>query len=93
MRFLSFASALALLGCSAVEAASVLPRAVTPADITSFLNTHNTERAKHGAVALTWNTSLADRAQSTSDLCLMQHTNSGQNLATFYCKTASYNLY
>jgi uncharacterized protein YkwD len=46
--------------------------AVTIAD--DFLTAHNTVRAQHGAVDLTWNSSLVDTATQWANGCVFQHS-------------------
>ncbi|KAG9123556.1 hypothetical protein FRC07_014768 [Ceratobasidium sp. 392] len=46
-----------------------------------YLKAHNDERAKHGAKALVWDSSLAASAQAWANQCKFQHSQSGQNLA------------
>ncbi|KAJ7447493.1 CAP domain-containing protein [Mycena latifolia] len=55
-------------------------------DVKSYLNAHNTVRAKHGAVALKWNNNLAAAAQKWADKCVFKHSGGtlghfGENLA------------
>ncbi|KAL1685013.1 CAP domain-containing protein [Schizophyllum commune] len=59
-------------------------RATPSTEVAQWLKAHNDERAKHGAVALTWNQSLADSAQSWANGCNFAHSNSGQNLAATF---------
>jgi pathogenesis-related protein 1 len=61
-------------------------RAVSAADRTAYLNAHNNERAKHGAAALTWSTTLEAAAQKWANKCVFQHSGGslgpyGENLA------------
>ena len=74
-----------LAGVSAMPTGELDSRA-TSAEITQWLKAHNDERAAHGAVALTWNQSLADSAQSWANGCNFAHSNSGQNLAATFSK-------
>ncbi|EIW77340.1 PR-1-like protein, partial [Coniophora puteana RWD-64-598 SS2] len=51
----------------------------SPADQQTYLKVHNAERAKHGAKALTWNATLATKAQQWANKCHFEH--SGGSLA------------
>ncbi|RXW24688.1 hypothetical protein EST38_g1179 [Candolleomyces aberdarensis] len=44
------------------------------ADIGTFLDAHNTVRAQHGAPALSWSPSLAQKAAFWADLCLFRNS-------------------
>ncbi|CAE7119688.1 unnamed protein product [Rhizoctonia solani] len=46
-----------------------------------YLDAHNNERAKHGAVALVWDDSLSASAQAWANQCKFEHSQAGQNLA------------
>ncbi|CUA69707.1 Fruiting body protein SC14 [Rhizoctonia solani] len=46
----------------------------------NYLTTHNNERVKHGAKALTWDNALASSAQAWANQCKFQHSRSGENL-------------
>jgi len=55
-------------------------------DEQAYLNGHNTVRAQHGAVALTWDDTLAAAAQKWANNCKFQHSGGslgpyGENLA------------
>ncbi|KAJ7337710.1 CAP domain-containing protein, partial [Mycena albidolilacea] len=55
-------------------------------DVKSYLSAHNMVCAKHGAVALKWNNSLAVAAQKWADKCVFKHSGGtlgqfGENLA------------
>jgi len=55
-------------------------------DISEYLSDHNTVRAQHGAAPLTWNNTLADKAQQWANGCVFQHSGGslgpfGENLA------------
>ncbi|EKM60983.1 uncharacterized protein PHACADRAFT_247249 [Phanerochaete carnosa HHB-10118-sp] len=55
-------------------------------DIEQYLNAHNTVRAQHGAVPLTWSNELASKAQQWANGCVFQHSGGtlgpfGENLA------------
>jgi len=55
-------------------------------DINAYLDAHNTVRAKHGAVALTWSNKLASKAQQWVNGCKFEHSGGtlgpyGENLA------------
>lgn len=57
-----------------------------PSDIQTFLNAHNTFRAKHGAAPLVWDNLLASKAQQWAAGCKFQHSGGklgpyGENLA------------
>ena len=43
-------------------------------DIQAYLNAHNTVRAQHGAVALTWSDNLASKAQQWANGCVFKHS-------------------
>ena len=43
-------------------------------DISQYLSAHNTVRAQHGAVALTWNDEAASKAQQWANGCVFQHS-------------------
>jgi uncharacterized protein YkwD len=45
-----------------------------PADIQTFLRTHNTFRAKHGAAPLVWDGVLASKAQQWANGCKFKHS-------------------
>ena len=68
-RFASFLLALplALALLAGVEATS-------QADISAYLNAHNTVRAQHGAAALKWNNTLAAAAQKWVNKCVFKHS-------------------
>ena len=68
-RFASFLLALplALALLAGVEATS-------QADISAYLNAHNTVRAQHGATALKWNNTLAAAAQKWVNKCVFKHS-------------------
>ena len=80
-----------LAGVSAMPAAELDARAeldsrATSAEITQWLKAHNDERAQHGAVALTWDDTLAAAAQKWANNCVFQHSGGslgpyGENLA------------
>lgn len=58
----------------------------SPADIQAYLTAHNTVRAQHGAVPLTYSQSLAAKAQQWANGCVFQHSGGtlgplGENLA------------
>ncbi|CAE6444087.1 unnamed protein product [Rhizoctonia solani] len=46
-----------------------------------YLDAHNNERSKHGAVALVWDDSLSASAQAWANQCKFEHSQAGQNLA------------
>ena len=48
--------------------------ATSQADINAYLSAHNTVRAQHGAAALTWDQTLADKAQTWVNKCHFQHS-------------------
>ncbi|KAG5654737.1 hypothetical protein H0H81_003745 [Sphagnurus paluster] len=55
-------------------------------DIQAYLSSHNSVRANHGAVPLTWSDDLASKAQQWANGCLFQHSGGifgriGENLA------------
>ncbi|KAJ7322906.1 CAP domain-containing protein [Mycena albidolilacea] len=55
-------------------------------DVQAYLQTHNSIRSQHGAVAVTWSNSAAEKAQEWADKCLNQHSGGtlgplGENLA------------
>ena len=50
-------------------------------DIQAYLNAHNTVRAQHDAVPLTWSDNLASKAQKWANRCVFQH--SGGTLGPF----------
>jgi uncharacterized protein YkwD len=56
---------------------------VSSADIQAYLSAHNTVRAQHGAVALTWSDNLSSVAQAWADGCKFEHSGGqfGENLA------------
>ena len=57
----------------------------TPAEIKELLAAHNKYRQKHHAPALTWDTTLADRAQKWSNNCEFKHSGTpGENLGYGY---------
>jgi len=56
------------------------------ADVQAYLTAHNTIRAQHGAVPVTWSSSAASKAQEWADKCTNQHSGGtlgplGENLA------------
>ncbi|EJD33203.1 PR-1-like protein [Auricularia subglabra TFB-10046 SS5] len=56
------------------------------ADIAEYLKGHNDERAKHGAAPLSWNETLAGKAQQWANNCQFKHSGGtlgpfGENLA------------
>jgi len=71
----------------ASQAASTTPASnsssVSSAEIEAYLTAHNTVRAQHGAVPLTWSDSLSHVAQAWADGCKFQHSGGqfGENLA------------
>ncbi|KAI5122586.1 hypothetical protein M0805_004802 [Coniferiporia weirii] len=75
--------------------ASLEPSADTSSsDIATYLSTHNTVRAQHGASPLSWNDTLADAAQKWANGCVFQHSGGtlgpfGENLAA---GTGSYSI-
>jgi uncharacterized protein YkwD len=59
---------------------------VSAADRDAYLRAHNNERAKHGAAALTWSTTLEAAAQKWANKCVFKHSGGtlgpyGENLA------------
>lgn len=57
-------------------------------DIQAYLDAHNTLRAKHGAVALSWSDTLAKAAQTWANNCVFEHSGGkvgpyGENLVGF----------
>ncbi|KAF7306661.1 SCP domain-containing protein [Mycena indigotica] len=64
------------------------------ADVQAYLKGHNSIRAKHGAVDVTWSNEAAAKAQQWADLCTNQHSGGtlgpfGENLAA---GTGSYSI-
>lgn len=59
--------------------------------VASALNSTNHFRAQHGAIALTWNKSLANAASSWASKCQWRHSGdpTGENLALGYPEMAS----
>ncbi len=56
----------------------------TPAEITQWLNAHNTYRALHGVPPVTWSTTVAATAQAWADGCTYVHSGTpgvGENIA------------
>ncbi|KAJ7669300.1 CAP domain-containing protein [Mycena polygramma] len=58
----------------------------TDADVQAYLDSHNTIRAQHGAVPLTWNNTAAEKAQQWANNCTNEHSGGilgalGENLA------------
>ena len=69
------------------SADSLVNRAAPPqSEIDQWLEAHNDERAQHGAVALVWNQTLSDKAADWASQCIWEHSNSGQNLAAWFCE-------
>lgn len=67
-RLASFVSAM-ILAASAFASGTT-----SPSDIDTYLSSHNTVRAEHGAVPLVWNTTLASAAQTWVDRCVFVHS-------------------
>lgn len=56
---------------------------VTAQGVTDILAPHNTNRARHNATALTWDTTVATSAQTWANKCIWDHegnTGYGENL-------------
>ncbi|KAF8807576.1 PR-1-like protein, partial [Phlegmacium glaucopus] len=56
------------------------------ADIQAYLTAHNSVRAQHGAVPLTWSDTMASKAQQWANGCVFQHSGGtlgpyGENIA------------
>ncbi|THH06365.1 hypothetical protein EW145_g4138 [Phellinidium pouzarii] len=65
---------------------SVTAQDTSNSDISTYLSTHNTVRAAHGASPLSWNNTLAGAAQKWANGCVFQHSGGklgpfGENLA------------
>ena len=67
--FFAIASVLALAVANPLET-----RATPQSDIDAYLKGHNTVRAQHGAVALTWDENLASKAQQWANGCVFKHS-------------------
>ena len=62
---------------------------LTTSQESQFLSLHNSIRGQHGAVALTWNSTLAHIAKGWANRCVFQHSQGalgpfGENLAAGY---------
>ncbi|KAG5733257.1 Protein PRY1 [Termitomyces sp. T112] len=71
---------------SAVLLAASAFAQTSSSDIATYLSSHNTVRAQHGAAPLTWNTTLASKAQTWANKCVFKHSGGtlgpfGENLA------------
>lgn len=73
--------------CTHIMVAALLLYAAHAAVLKGVLDLHNQYRARHGAPALTWSSSIASTAQSYSRGCVMQHSHNqyGENLAKVCC--------
>lgn len=79
---------LALSGALTAEAAGPLAGDAPPAELASFLHTHNRVRAEHCAPPLVWSSEIAHRAQAWAEElaargCAFEHSHGpyGENLA------------
>ena len=70
MRFLIYTIALAGSTCVFAAAPSIDDKNFQNAAV----NTHNTDRAKHGVAGLKWNDTVAKYAQKTADNCDFVHS-------------------
>ena len=87
----SVASGPASLSPSPIPESTSSPLPATPSnpaggstsssDIQTFLDTHNTFRAKHGASPLTWSDNLSSKAKEWAERCQFEH--SGGSLGAF----------
>lgn len=71
-----------------LHARAVSSRSVNIFQRAEFLNAHNEVRLQHGAVPLTWSSSLADKAEQWANQCQFKHTDGvlsttsyGENIA------------
>lgn len=74
------------LAAPSTPAPALVSRVPTPAEQALYLNSHNTNRAQHGAAPLTWDASLASAAQTWANGCKFAHSGGtvgpyGENLA------------
>jgi pathogenesis-related protein 1 len=74
---------LALLTVALAGAASASPFLHFRDDTSQYLDPQNSLRAQKGAVAFTWNQTLADYAKKVSNTCVFKHSGGpyGENLA------------
>jgi hypothetical protein len=80
------AASAALGAPSHAAPAEIQRRAPSAADQKTYLDLHNTLRAKHHASALTWNQTLSNAAASWAGKCVFQHSGGklgpyGENLS------------
>ncbi|KAG6873666.1 hypothetical protein C0995_012600 [Termitomyces sp. Mi166 len=76
----SFASVVLLIACA------LAVNTTSGSDIDTYLSSHNTVRAQHGAAPLAWNNTLASKAQTWANRCVFEHSGGslgpyGENLA------------
>ncbi|KAF5321676.1 hypothetical protein D9619_000613 [Psilocybe cf. subviscida] len=71
----SFSGSHALLAhAHPLHARALASRSVNIFQRAEFLNAHNEVRLVHGAVPLTWSTSLAEKAEQWANQCQFKHT-------------------
>ncbi|KAG6842509.1 hypothetical protein C0991_000035 [Blastosporella zonata] len=79
-------STAAAAASTAFASSSSASDSTSSSDIQAYLSGHNTVRAQHGAVALTWSDDLASAAQSWANKCVFEHSGGslgpyGENIA------------
>jgi len=83
---LALLSASLSLAAPSTPAAALVARVPTPAEQAAYLDSHNANRAQHGAAPLAWDASLASAAQTWANGCIFAHSGGtvgpyGENLA------------